>query len=241
MLCRVLTTRIYCSLQLAHGASLSVGVVAMFCFSGVSTSASDLTFERDVQPIFVAHCGKCHGQKTRKADLNLIDFAAVKRGGESGDVIEAGDTAESLLFEMISDGSMPPEDEPSLSAEQINVIRQWIESGASGIGQPPGQSSEVSYADVVPLMLRRCVMCHGPEYQFGGVDLRQHALMLKGGENGSVFVSGAPGESLMVTRVVEKLCPPQADIGESGIEPMTPTELDQLKQWIAAGAKPHPM
>ncbi|MEO1981241.1 MAG: PSD1 and planctomycete cytochrome C domain-containing protein, partial [Fuerstiella sp.] len=228
-------------MQLAHGASLSVGVVAMFCFSGVSTSASDLTFERDVQPIFVAHCGKCHGQKTRKADLNLIDFAAVKRGGESGDVIEAGDTAESLLFEMISDGSMPPEDEPSLSAEQINVIRQWIESGASGIGQPPGQSSEVSYADVVPLMLRRCVMCHGPEYQFGGVDLRQHALMLKGGENGSVFVSGAPGESLMVTRVVEKLCPPQADIGESGIEPMTPTELDQLKQWIAAGAKPHPM
>ncbi|MEO2014319.1 MAG: PSD1 and planctomycete cytochrome C domain-containing protein [Fuerstiella sp.] len=216
-------------------------VVALFFFDGVSLNASDLTFERDVQPILAARCGKCHGQKTRKADLNLVDFAAFKRGGESGDLVEAGDAVESLLFEMITDGSMPPEDEPSLNAEQIDVIRQWIESGADGIGHPSGQSPEVSYAEIVPLMLRRCVMCHGPEYQFGGVDLREHALMLKGGANGSVLVSGEPEESLMVTRVVKQLCPPQADIGESGIEPMTPTELKRLKQWITGGAKAHPM
>mgnify|MGYP002634064981 CR=1 FL=1 len=241
MLCRAITTRIRRKAAVVHRASLSFFVVAVFCFCDVSISASDLRFERDVQPILSARCGKCHGQKTRKADLNLIDFAAVKRGGESGHVVEAGDAAESLLFEMISDGSMPPEGEPPLNAEQIDVIRQWIESGAGGIGRPSGQSPEVSYADIVPLILRRCVMCHGPEFQFGGIDLREHSMMLQGGENGPALVSGEPDESLMITRVVDQLCPPKADIGESGIEPMTQTELKRLKQWIAAGAIPQPL
>ena len=128
-----------------------------------------------------------------------------------------------------------------MTAEQVSVIRQWIESGSDWTGHASDQSATVTYADIVPLMLRRCVMCHGPEYQLGGVDLRQPSLMLQGGKNGTVFVAGKPNESLMVTRVVEQLCPPKADIGESGIEPMTPAELERLQQWIAAGAKHLPL
>jgi hypothetical protein len=212
--------------------------IALCFVSESSLRAVELTFARDVRPILAARCDKCHGQKTRKADLSLVDWAAFKRGGESGPLIVAGAPDESLLFEMIHSGSMPPEDEPSMTAEQIGVIRQWIESGADLSGYESAQTVEVTYADIVPLILRRCVMCHGPEYQFGDLDLRQHSLMRQGGKNGAAFVAGKPDESLMVTRVVEQLCPPKADIGESGIEPMTTAELDRLKQWIAAGATP---
>lgn len=201
-----------------------------------------LTFERDVRPVFVEHCAKCHGTKTRKADLNLNAFADVRRGGESGPVIVAGQPQESLLLEMIDSGAMPPEEEPPLSVEQVDLIRRWIESGAESTSHTSdSQSAEVVYQDVVPLVLRRCVMCHGPEYQMGGLDLREHSLMRKGGSSGAAFVAGRPDESLMVKRVVEQLCPPEADIGESGIEPMTPDELSKLQSWIAVGAKSQPL
>ncbi|MCP4171731.1 MAG: DUF1553 domain-containing protein [Fuerstiella sp.] len=213
-------------------------VVVIFFAGEISSDASELTFERDVRPILAARCDKCHGARSRKANLSLVDVAAVKQGGESGPAAVAGAPDKSLLFDVINSGAMPPDDEPPLTAEQIGVVRRWIDSGTDLVAHESEQSSEVTYADIVPLMLRRCVMCHGPEYQFGGVDLREHSLMLRGGENGAVFVAGKPDESLMVTRVLKQLCPPKADIGESGIEPMTSAELDRLTRWIVAGAKP---
>ena len=241
MWCRTITSQIYRTWQTVRVGVRVFCLVASLLVSEHIANASELTFKRDIQPILAAHCARCHGPKTRKADLSLADITAVKKGGESGGLIVAGAPDDSLMFEMISDGSMPPENEGALTAEQIGVIRQWIESGTDLTAHASDVSPEVSYADVVPLILRRCVMCHGPEYQFGGVDLRQHSLMLKGGKNGTVLIAGKPNESLMVTRVADQLCPPQADIGESGIEPMTPVELDRLQQWISAGAKYQPL
>lgn len=198
-------------------------------------------FERNVLPVFADKCGKCHGHEIHKAELNLQTFAARNRGGESGPAVVAGSPGESLLFEMIDDGTMPPKGEPPLSQAQIAAIREWIAAGAHSEAHPTAKKKEVSYLDVVPLMLRRCVMCHGPEYQLGGLDLREHALMLKGGDSGAALIQGDPNGSLMISRVAGQLCPPKEDIGESGIEPMTPGELQQLQDWIAAGAKSQPM
>ena len=60
--------------------------------------------------------------------------------------------------------------------------------------------------------------------------------MLSGGSSGPAFIVEDVDASLVVQRVRERQCPPQADIGEAGIEPMTPAELAVVENWIAAGA-----
>src|SRR5262245_54818476 len=53
----------------------------------------------EVQPLFQAKCSRCHGEKTRKADLDLRTPASIRKGGESGAVIVPGKPDESLLYE----------------------------------------------------------------------------------------------------------------------------------------------
>jgi hypothetical protein len=190
-------------------------------------------FQRDVRPVFKAHCAKCHSEKVKKSELNLLTLAGVQKGGESGELLVPGKPGESLLFEMIHDGSMPPEGEKPLSKAQVELIRDWIQRGVSL--ESTSTEEPLTWDTVTPLLLRRCWMCHGPEYQFGGVDLRSLAKMLKGGDAGPAAISGKPDVSLVVMRVQQKKCPPKADIGEAGIEPMTPEELGLFKKWIRNG------
>ena len=95
-------------------------------------------FERDVLPILTAHCLKCHGREARKASLDLRTMVLLSHGGENGQVVQAGSTEESPLFERIRDRSMPPKGELPLTDAQIDVVRRWIESGASAAENPAG-------------------------------------------------------------------------------------------------------
>lgn len=210
-------------------------VVCLIFFIPHVVRAAGPEFGRDVLPVLKAHCGKCHGESVQKSELNLLSLKAIRKGGESGEVIVPGKPDDSLLFEMIGDGSMPPEGEKALSKSQIELLRQWIAEVAS-LDSPTDDGSP-DWATVTPLLLRRCWMCHGPEYQFGGVDLRSLTSMKKGGNGGPALVPGKPEESLVVARVEKKLCPPKADIGEAGIEPMTPEELSLFQKWIRQGAQ----
>ncbi|MBM3774099.1 MAG: DUF1553 domain-containing protein [Acidobacteria bacterium] len=87
-------------------------------------------FERDVVPIFAAHCFKCHGLEARKADLDLRTPALIERGGKTGPPVVPGSAEKSLLFQKVSTAAMPPGNEIKLSAEQIGILRRWIDGGA---------------------------------------------------------------------------------------------------------------
>ncbi len=91
---------------------------------------------------------------------------------------------------------------------------------------------KVSQHDAIPVLLRRCVMCHGQDAREGGLDLRTKSAMLKG----KAFVSGKPDESLMIRRIVSRQCPPDKNISMAGIERMAQRELQTLREWITAGA-----
>ena len=89
-----------------------------------------LTYERDIRPIFRAHCFDCHGSQAEiegGLDLRLVRF--LKKGGESGPAIVPGRPAESRLFERVRLGEMPPRDAP-VSAREIETLRRWIAAGA---------------------------------------------------------------------------------------------------------------
>lgn len=97
-------------------------------------------FVRDIQPLLAAKCNDCHGEDEQEGQLRLDAKAIVMRGGKSGPLLVAGKSAESLLVQRIAglgtERRMPLDDEP-LTAEQIGLVRAWIDQGAKwpeGVG-----------------------------------------------------------------------------------------------------------
>jgi hypothetical protein len=99
-------------------------------------------FVRDIEPILAAKCNHCHGADEQEGQLRLDARAIVMRGGQSGPLLEVGRSAESLLIHRVagfgSEPRMPADDEP-LSADEIGLLRAWIDQGAKwpdGVGSP---------------------------------------------------------------------------------------------------------
>ncbi|KAA5547267.1 DUF1553 domain-containing protein [Roseiconus nitratireducens] len=92
-------------------------------------------FVREIQPILRDHCYECHAGTTEEAGLNLGVKAKAMRGGESEKAIVAGNAKESLLFQLVSGADenrlMPPDGNEPLSEEQIRLLRNWIDQGAT--------------------------------------------------------------------------------------------------------------
>jgi len=100
-----------------------------------ASDKKDLTYAKDIKPIFEKSCFKCHGEEKQKGKLRLDSIAAVKKGGEDGEVITPGQSAKSPLVIAVArlddDTAMPPEGKGDpLSKDQIGLIRAWIDQGA---------------------------------------------------------------------------------------------------------------
>ncbi|MEM7235593.1 MAG: DUF1549 domain-containing protein [Planctomycetota bacterium] len=100
-----------------------------------------LTFERDVRPIFRAHCFDCHGAtKELKGELDLRLVRFLTRGGKHGAAIVRGASAKSRLIERIRRGEMPPGD-AKVPAEELAILERWIDAGAK-TARPEPESIE---------------------------------------------------------------------------------------------------
>ena len=53
-------------------------------------------FEKDIRPLLVERCQKCHGDKKTSGGLSLTSRAALLKGGENGPAVVPGKPAESL-------------------------------------------------------------------------------------------------------------------------------------------------
>jgi hypothetical protein len=103
-----------------------------------ATAAVD--FNRDIKPLLSDRCFLCHGpdSSSRKAGFRLDDATSATSETKSGLVlIVPGDPDESELLRRIALPAndidhMPPKNahKPSLTAEEVQLIRAWIESGA---------------------------------------------------------------------------------------------------------------
>src|SRR5262249_54517994 len=62
--------------------------------------------------------------------LDLRTKGAMLKGGDSGPALTPGSADESLLFDLVSRGEMPPKREGRLSVAQVALIRDWLNAGA---------------------------------------------------------------------------------------------------------------
>ena len=94
-------------------------------------------FESDVRPILKAHCWQCHGEVDElKGGLDTRLARLLLKGGESGAAIVAGKHAESLLYQRVASGEMPPGSK-MLSEQEISMLAEWIDSGAKTLRPEP--------------------------------------------------------------------------------------------------------
>ncbi|MFM7043339.1 MAG: PSD1 and planctomycete cytochrome C domain-containing protein [Planctomycetaceae bacterium] len=110
---------------------------------------------------------------------------------------------------------------------------------ATGDAAPPesipapaaGVGLELFEKKIRPLLLERCVACHGGESIEASLRLTSREAMTTGGDSGPAVIAGRPAESLLV-QVVEYLgdiqMPPDGKLAES--------DITALKNWVAAGA-----
>src|SRR5580700_9097752 len=63
---------------------------------------------------------------------------------------------------------------------------------------PPTAGDEFFEKEVRPLLIERCLKCHGGEKTRGGLKLTSRAAVLQGGETGPAAVPGKPDDSLLV-------------------------------------------
>ncbi len=87
--------------------------------------------------------------------------------------------------------------------------------------------------DVAPILLTRCLECHGAGEPSGKLDLRTRATTLAGGRTGPAFVASNPAESFLLERVVKGQMPPKK---QGKPQPLPAAEVETLRAWIAAGA-----
>ena len=124
-----------------------------------AATATGITFNKDIEPLFKASCVHCHSGDRPKAHLRLDSREGVLKGAKHGPVVKPGDSADSVLVKAVSQldpemamppkphvrragpgaGGPPPGGEPPrhfgpppkpLTAEQVGLIRAWIDQGA---------------------------------------------------------------------------------------------------------------
>ena len=93
-------------------------------------------YENVVQPILNSNCKSCHNPRNKKGELDLSTLEGLKKGGENGVVFHANDAEKSELFSRLvlpaeDDDHMPPKEKRQPQKEEIELIKLWLDAGAS--------------------------------------------------------------------------------------------------------------
>lgn len=110
---------------------LAVSFIVAAVASSTVMAQEKVNYDEHILPILRAKCGSCHDTNTAKGGLVLDNYKSAMAGGASGEVIEAGSPDDSRLWLLVDHKEQPamPPKEPKLPAEQLALIRKWIEGG----------------------------------------------------------------------------------------------------------------
>src|SRR5205807_54147 len=99
--------------------------------AGAVSGAEPGPFADAVAPLLRQRCASCHNPAKKSGGLDLTTRERLLAGGDVGPVVKPGAAADSVLVQMVSppEAKMPKQG-PKLTAEEVAVIRRWIDDGA---------------------------------------------------------------------------------------------------------------
>ncbi len=112
------------------------------------------------------------------------------------------------------------------------VVVVWLSHATtSSAAESPTNADDLKFfeAKVRPILIARCVKCHGATQQKGKLRLDSREAVLTGGESGPVVVSGQPEKSLLVEAINRQSLEMPPDV------PLKENEIDLLTEWVRRG------
>jgi WD40 repeat protein len=93
-------------------------------------AADKVTYDDHILPLFQQSCLNCHNPDKAKGGLDLSTFSGTMKGGSGGKIAEPGDSGSKLIAVVMqtAEPKMPPEGD-KLGADQINLLKAWVEGG----------------------------------------------------------------------------------------------------------------
>ncbi len=90
-------------------------------------------FEQEIAPLLIRRCVECHQSSNPSGGLSLDSAEGLATGGDSGPTVRSKSAADSLLFQRVAAGEMPPlkhGDSQQLPESELMTLQRWIDSGA---------------------------------------------------------------------------------------------------------------
>jgi hypothetical protein len=186
-------------------------------------SFDTIYFVKEILPIFQTQCATsgCHDENSAADGIILNNYVDIIKTGE----IKAFDINNGGIYKSITEADvdkiMPPG--ASLTPEQINAIKVWINQGAlNNDCRNKCFSDSFSFSkEIWPIIDGSCAGCHRGSNPFGGVSLTSYNQIKINVDNGRFLA---------------------AILHQSGVKPMPPggsldsCSIEKVKKWVAAGA-----
>ena len=221
-----------------------------------------VSFTKQVVPILTARCGGCHVTKS-SGMFSMATYNALMKGSAAGLVIFKGDGKGSVLMEKIDDAEMPPSGQ-KLPANEIEVLRKWINEGAKFDGadmttnitmltaggtpvpapmpaKPPmvaqatGKETVSFSKDLAPILAETCMGCHGTQQPRENFSVSNFERLLKGGDAGVNILPGKSADSLLIKKLKGTAADGQRmPLNQPALDPAI---IAKFEKWIDEGAK----
>lgn len=91
------------------------------CLAGSAPAGRQDAFQQTVRPFVARHCGSCHNQKLKTANLSLDQYRDAASAGQAPHVWQD-------VLDKLSSGKMPPPGLPKPRPAEVHAVSQWIES-----------------------------------------------------------------------------------------------------------------
>ena len=194
------------------------------CFRGVGTRQGSETSPRK------------HGTPPELRERQNEDgFSTQVSGAQIGRAVPPHIALPAALREVRIE-TPPDRPVPLLRSLAHDAIRRFPVSAVAGRirrrrRRPRADGDEFFEKQVRPLLVERCLQCHGDNKTKGDLKLTSRELLLKGGDRGPAVAPGKPDESLIVqaVRFTEKpKMPPTGKLDDR--------EIQILTRWVGMGA-----
>lgn len=98
-----------------------------------------IEFARDIEPLLAKRCLMCHGAQQQISGLRLDQKADALKGGAAGMDILPGKSAQSRLIRLVAglDQKFMPPMGAHLTAEEVGLLRAWIDQGVEWTARAP--------------------------------------------------------------------------------------------------------
>jgi mono/diheme cytochrome c family protein len=225
--------------------------------SGSAPAAGGISFVKDVAPMLVTKCGRCHVNEQRGM-FSMATYENLMKGTPDGVVLFPGQAEGHRIVEVIESGDMP-RGGGRVSEPELASLKKWIAEGAKFDGPDPNANlatlanapakqepakvevaaatgnEKVSFSrDLAPVLVQECANCHGYGRQPAGrLNLTTFRSLLTGGDSGAPVMPGQAAESLLI----KKLKGQAGDRMPLRRPPLSDAVIAQFETWIAEGAR----